>query len=187
MEQKLIVGFEQFVKEILNKQDETILEVGDFVSSIQSWGYEVMEGIVNDKYYEGLTEVDKIHLMKLTIAYVNEFHEKRVKADDERRNKQFRYLSAELLERRQKIERDHFPKPFYYFHYTGELDKFAGWFQNRLDEAYIASDLSMLAGTIRAQLRRGLDREAAVSCLDQLRYMEEKYNLDILRQYAYLP
>jgi hypothetical protein len=43
LEQKLIVGFEQFVKEILSKQDETILEVGDFVSNIQSWGYEVME------------------------------------------------------------------------------------------------------------------------------------------------
>ena len=165
--------------QILNSVIESI-QKREEIDNLKSLGYDAITHIINDDFMKDLSLVEKMDMCKSITVECQKQINLILKKEKERKNKKFRELPHETMRKRIEGERGHFPKSFRYWYYYGENESFMGWFHKRLDETYIASDISMLACTIRDQYKKGLIKETCIEAMEMLVRIEQKYNLDIL-------
>lgn len=165
--------------EFLNDTIEFIKKNED-IGTIKSIGYDSIVEVIENNITE-LSLEERLEMSKLIISECKQQIKIVMQRKEERRNREFRRLSKDIEERRLKGEMLNHPKSFRYWYYYGENKRFLEWFHERLEESYIANDITMLACTVRDQFKKGLEKKDYFEALAMLENIDKKYELDALQ------
>lgn len=158
-----------------------LIEKSESESSVQIRGYDLIENFMLDKFFRNMSDNDKLEVVYRIIELSTNRIKELEKIESDRRYKKFRTLPSLLLERRKHGEKIHSPKEFRHWYFYGKVSEFTDWFEARLEESYVAADITMLACTVRDELKRGLDYDIAIYALRKLNQIEKEYDLNVLK------